>query len=116
VDIATAPELQRSLEELVREGHTRLLVDMTDVLFMDSTGLGMLFAINKQLRGRRGRLAVLCPDPVMHELFELVGHNLLFRVETKLEPALRHLSPSRRFARRGEDSAHERRGSAPPAA
>ena len=98
----------------MREGHTRLLIDLSDVSFIDSSGLGVLLTINKQLGGRRGRLAVVCPDPAMRGLFELVGHNLLFAVEETLEPALRYLSPSRRFfPRRGDGSAHERR---PPSA
>jgi anti-sigma B factor antagonist len=99
VDIATAPRLQQTLDELVREGHTRLLIDLSDATFIDSTGLGVLLHTVKQLRRRRGRLAVLCPDRAMRDLFELVGHNLLFPVDDTLEHALAHLRPRRHFAR-----------------
>ena len=95
VDIATAERLQRALDDLIRDGHTRLLVDLTDVSFIDSTGLGVLLHTVKQLRRRRGRLVVLCPDPTMRGLFELVGHNLLFPVDETLERALTHLRPRR---------------------
>jgi anti-sigma B factor antagonist len=106
VDIAIAERLQRALDDLIRDGHKRLLVDLTDVTFIDSTGLGVLLHTVKQLRRRRGRLVVLCPDPTMRALFELVGHNLLFPVDETLERALSHLRPRRsRFeapaARRG---------------
>jgi anti-sigma B factor antagonist len=84
----------------VGEGHTHLLVDLTDVTFIDSTGLGVLLHTYKLVRRKRGRLAVLCPDQTMRELFELVGQNLLFPVEETLEQALRALTPSRRFSRR----------------
>jgi anti-sigma B factor antagonist len=95
VDIATAEPLQRALDDLIRDGQTRLLVDLTDVSFIDSTGLGVLLHTVKQLRRRRGRLVVLCPDPTMRALFELVGHNLLFPVDETLERALTHLRPRR---------------------
>jgi anti-sigma B factor antagonist len=95
VDIASAKQLQQALGDLVRDGHTRLLVDLTDVSFIDSTGLGVLLHTVRQLRRRRGRLAVLCPDPTMRALFELVGHNLLFPVDETLERALTHLQPRR---------------------
>jgi len=95
VDIATAEGLQRALDDLIRDGHTRLLVDLTEVSFIDSTGLGVLLHTVKQLRRRRGRLVVLCPDPTMRALFELVGHNLLFPVDETLERALTHLRPRR---------------------
>lgn len=96
------------------EGHTRLLVDLTDVTFIDSTGLGVLLHIVRELRRKRGRLAVVCPDPAMRGLFELVGHNMLFPVEETPEQALRHLTPSGRFpARRRGNPAHGP-GSGPP--
>jgi anti-sigma B factor antagonist len=98
VDISGARALQQSLEGLVGDGHTRLLIDLTDVSFIDSTGLGVLLHIVRRLRRRRGRLAVCCPDPVMRGLFELVGHNMLFPVEETLDQALRHLAPRRPFA------------------
>ena len=108
VDIAIAGELRRELVKLVREGHTRLLIDLSDVNFIDSTGLGVLLHIVKQLRTKRGRLAVACPDPTMRRLFELIGHNLLFPVDETLDQAFAHLVPRRKSARRrvsGSESA-----------
>jgi anti-sigma B factor antagonist len=88
-----------SLEELVREGHTKLLIDLSAVTFIDSTGLGVFLFTFKRVRRGRGRLAVFCPHPVMRELFELVGHNLLFPVEESFDQALAHLRPRGRFGR-----------------
>jgi anti-sigma B factor antagonist len=100
VDVARAHELQDSLEALVSDGHNRLLIDLSDVSFIDSTGLGVLLHISKALKRKRGRLAVCCPGESIRELFELVGHNLLFPVEDSREQALRHLAPQRRFFQR----------------
>jgi anti-sigma B factor antagonist len=113
VDISGARALQQSLEGLVGEGHTRLLIDLTDVTFIDSTGLGVLLHTVRLLRRRRGRLVVLCPDPTMRGLFELVGHNMIFPVEETLEQALRRLTPSRRFARRHGGTPAQGSGSGP---
>jgi anti-sigma B factor antagonist len=95
VDAAVAAPIQQALANLVREGHTRLLIDLTDVSFIDSTGLGILLHTVKKLRRRRGRLAVACPDPTMRQLFELVGHNLLFPVDETVDQALHHLRERR---------------------
>jgi len=97
VDVAGARELQDSLEGLVSDGHHRLLIDLSDVSFIDSTGLGVLLHISKQLKRKRGRLAVCCPTESIRGLFELIGHNLLFPVEDTREQALTHLAPQRRF-------------------
>ena len=100
MDISGARALQQSLDGLVRDGHTRLLIDLTDVTFIDSTGLGVLLHTVRRLRQRRGALAVCCPDPMMRGLFELVGHNMLFPVEETFDQALRRVTPQRRFASR----------------
>jgi anti-sigma B factor antagonist len=104
VDASVARQLQVSLEQLVGEGHTRLLVDLSAVTFIDSTGLGVFLFTVKRLRRRRGRLAVFCPHPVMRELFELVGHNLIFPVEATFDAALAHLRPRRRLGAPGATS------------
>ena len=100
MDISGARALQQSLDGLVGEGHTRLLIDLTDVSFIDSTGLGVLLHVVRTLRHRRGALAVCCPDPAMRGLFELVGHNMLFPVEETFDGALRRVAPRRRVASR----------------
>src|SRR5256885_14814784 len=116
VDIATAPRLQGSLDDLVRDGHTRLLIDLSDATFIDSTGLGVVLRTVKELRRRHGRLAVLCPDPAMRGMFELVGHNLIFPVDERLDHALAHLRPRRRFGvSAGARTAQTGAGPPPPA-
>jgi anti-sigma B factor antagonist len=97
VDAGSAEELQRAFAELLRDGHTRLLVDLTDVSFIDSTALGILLHTMKRLRRRRGKLAVACPDDAMRNLFELVGYNLLFPVDESVERAASHLQSRRRL-------------------
>lgn len=99
VDIRAAPELKECLLGLAERGHTRILVDLTDAAFIDSTALGALLDAARQLRERRGRLVVLCPNPQMRGLFELVGHNMIFPVEETLERAQRHVGGRRRGLR-----------------
>ncbi|HET8673019.1 MAG TPA: STAS domain-containing protein [Thermoleophilaceae bacterium] len=98
-DIRTAPEIQERLGELAREPRERLLIDLSEATFLDSTALAVLLETDRRLRARRGRLAVLCPDPAMRELFVLVGHNLIFPVEETEHRALRHLTGRRRLGR-----------------
>jgi len=96
IDLGVAVVLRQSLDDLIHDGQTRLLIDLTDVSFLDSTALGVLLHTAKKLRRRRGGIAVVCPDPRMHQLFELVGHTLLFPVDESVDQALSHLQPERR--------------------
>ncbi len=94
-DARAAPEIQERLNELAAEPRRRLLIDLSEATFLDSTALAVLLDTARRLRERRGRLAVLCPNAGMHELFVLVGHNLIFAVEETERRALRHLARRR---------------------
>lgn len=116
-DLAIAPQLQEKLDGLIREQKTRLLIDLTDVRFIDSTALGTLLHTARHAKRGRGRIAVVCPDPVIRGMFELVGMNLIFPVEESPDRALAHLVSRRRFRRRSASSSQPSDpGPAPPAA
>ena len=72
LDISTAAELEALLSELEAPGGpTRILVDLSDLSFMDSTGLRLLVTADLRLR-RDGRELRLIPGPeAVHRVFRL---------------------------------------------
>ena len=72
LDISTAKEVEAVLFELEGgAGPTRIVVDLSDVSFMDSTGLRLLVTADLRLR-RDGRELRLIPGPeVVHRVFRL---------------------------------------------
>ncbi len=69
LDMETGPQLQDYLREFVDAGARRLVLDFTDVPFMDSSGLGLLVDVVKLLRDRNGRLCLAAvQDPVRNVL------------------------------------------------
>ena len=58
LDLLSASELKRQLAQFVSEGHTRLLVDLNEVPFLDSTGLGALISGLKAAREAGGDLCI----------------------------------------------------------
>jgi anti-sigma B factor antagonist len=73
VDLATAPELDRLLDELALDGHSRLLIDLTGVEFMDSTGLASILRALHVAHNNGHRLSVRRGSPQVQRLFELTG-------------------------------------------
>ena len=57
IDLFTAPELKQVLAEAIEAGRTRIIVDLTETTFLDSTALGVLIGAVKRLRSRHGSLA-----------------------------------------------------------
>jgi anti-sigma B factor antagonist len=88
VDLYAAPELKDHVNRAIESGKTKLILDLSEATFIDSTTLGILVSGMKRLRPRGGMLAVLCPDPTMARIFDITGLNRMFSVHDTLEGAL----------------------------
>ena len=73
VDIYTADSLDQRLMDLINEGRTRLVMDLTGVGFLDSTGLGVVVKTLKRVRELDGTLGVVVNDDRIHKVFRITG-------------------------------------------
>jgi anti-sigma B factor antagonist len=87
IDVASAPEFQASLSDLIEEGPNILIVDTSDVSFIDSTGLGVLIGAEKQLRSDGRRLHLVVTQPQITRLLALTGLNEVFTVMSNTNDA-----------------------------
>lgn len=87
VDAYTAATLRSELLRLAGEGKP-LVVDLTDVTVIDSSGLSALLAASTALRVRGRTLAVVAGNPHVMRGFELAGLDRLFRIEDSRAAAL----------------------------
>jgi anti-sigma B factor antagonist len=78
LDLQAAPALKQALVTVIGEGHLDVVVDLTEVTFLDSTALGVLAGRYRELRARGGSIAVICNNPNVLETLEIagVGHAL----------------------------------------
>lgn len=88
VDIYTAPRLRERLVELVGEGHHRIIVDMTGVDFLDSTGLGVLVGGLKRVRSHDGSLALVCDQERILKIFRITGLTKVFPIYDTVHEAV----------------------------
>jgi anti-sigma B factor antagonist len=84
VDLASAPQFRRSLHDLVDQGHTRIAMDLTNLEFMDSTGLGVLIGCLKRLKEGEGALVLTGLRPAVARVFEVTGLDRIFTIRTSL--------------------------------
>ncbi|MCK2221225.1 STAS domain-containing protein [Actinomadura sp. ATCC 31491] len=70
LDVAAAPRLRAELEQAIAEADPpNLVLDLTEVPFCDSVGLGVLVATLNQIQHMRGRMIlVLAPGMIKHLL------------------------------------------------
>ena len=70
-DLHRAPELRERIAEVIDEGTHDLVVDLTDVTFIDSMTLGVLLGAMKRVKPRGGRLSVVVTDDNIRRIFEI---------------------------------------------
>lgn len=80
IDVATAPRLLAALNDAVAEAVGSVIIDLTSVDFMDSTGLALLINAHRRLSRQRKGFAVVCPDGPLWRVFELTDMLDMLRV------------------------------------
>ena len=88
IDVYTAPMLREHLDEHISHGRHRLVVDLEDVPFMDSTGLGVLVGRLKLVRVNDGTLRLVCSSERILKVFSITGLDKVFQIFPSLEEAL----------------------------
>lgn len=88
VDLGTAPRFRERLVELVNEGERQVVVDLGQVDFLDSTGLGVLVGGLKRLRSHDGDLRVVCTSPRILRVFEVTGLDQVFSIHESVDAAI----------------------------
>jgi anti-anti-sigma factor len=61
LDLATSPALRGRIHDAVAEGRHSLVLDLSDVLFCDSSGVGVLIAARLLIRSCQGSLRLILP-------------------------------------------------------
>ncbi len=80
IDLFTAPELKAALAAALEAGRTRIVVDLTETSFLDSTALGVLIGAVKRLRSRDGVLTIVNTDRNIAKTFEITGLDQIFTI------------------------------------
>lgn len=71
--MSTAPTLRSHISAALGDGANRLVVDLTAVQFIDSTGLGSLLSALRDVEREGGDMAVVCSNPTVLRLFTITG-------------------------------------------
>ncbi len=87
VDVYTAPKLREAIVTAIDAGHTRLIVDVEKVAFLDSTGLGVLVGALKRVRADGGSLDIVCTHERILKIFGITGLDKVFGLYASIDEA-----------------------------
>jgi anti-sigma B factor antagonist len=73
IDLASAAKVKAAVDAAADAGACYVIVDLEDVGFVDSTGIGVLLSSQRKLQARGGNLIVVCSDPLILRVFEVTS-------------------------------------------
>lgn len=88
VDLHVAPELRDRITSVIEDGADYVVLDLSDVTFMDSMALGVLLGALKRLRTRGGELRLVVPDSDLRRIFEITLLDQVFVLSATRDEAL----------------------------
>ena len=88
IDIYTAPRLRELLIDLVSQGSYQLVVNLDEVGFLDSTGLGVLVGGLRRVRARDGSLDLVCTQQPILKILKITGLTEVFGIYETADQAI----------------------------
>jgi anti-sigma B factor antagonist len=82
IDVYTAPKLREELSPLADEQNQTLIVNLKDVTYIDSTGLGVFVGLFKKLTNNNGELKLVDLSERLLRLFEITGLNNIIDISS----------------------------------
>lgn len=80
VDVYTAPQLKQDIVQIAESGVKHLIINLSKVEYLDSTGLGVLIGGLKRLRESEGNLVLVGPGMRILRIFEITGLDKIFDI------------------------------------
>ncbi|MES2460099.1 MAG: STAS domain-containing protein [Armatimonadota bacterium] len=80
VDSYNAPKLREKLVTLIDDGQARLVINLSGVDYIDSTGLGTLVGGLKRASEKGGAIKIICPNEQIYKVFSITGLVKVFQI------------------------------------
>ena len=91
IHATTAPEFSERLNEAIATGKTGVILDLTGVEFIDSTGLSVLLNGLRRVTRVRGSMILACANPTVLRLFEITKLDSTFEILPSCDEAVARL-------------------------
>jgi len=73
IDVYTCSKLNASLQEVIQAGAKSIVLNLENIQYIDSTGLGTIAHAAREVQQSEGKILVVCPKPQVRKIFEISG-------------------------------------------
>jgi anti-anti-sigma factor len=88
LDIHSAPEFKDEVLSQLNQGFNTIIIDLDELHFMDSRGLGTFIGLSRSLKDKGGSLKLVCSNQTILKIFQRTGLSDIFRLFDNREEAL----------------------------
>lgn len=85
IDAYTAPQLREKLFPMSEKEGIKMVVDLSEVNYMDSTGLGVFVGVFKNVRAHNGEFKIVGLSERLQRLFEITGLADIIDINSQIE-------------------------------
>ncbi|MCM3217629.1 anti-sigma factor antagonist [Niallia taxi] len=89
IDAYTAPKLKERIYSFSEKDGVRMTIDLSDVNYMDSTGLGVFVGLFKNVRSHDGEFKLIGLSERLIRLFEITGLADIIDINSKIEGGIK---------------------------
>jgi anti-sigma B factor antagonist len=87
VDLHSSPQLRQVLLEILEQRPARLIIDLSGVEYMDSSGVGTMVEIKRRLESDGGRMILAALRPRVRSVFEVTQLDRFFEIARDVREA-----------------------------
>jgi anti-sigma B factor antagonist len=89
IDAYSSDQLREHIDQIIKSGKTRAVVDLGNLSYIDSTGLGLLVRWTKELRNSKGDVHLLNPGRRVDNVIRLTNLKRFFKIFTDRDKAMK---------------------------
>jgi anti-sigma B factor antagonist len=99
IDVYTAPDVRQKVLDVVASGRCLIVVNLQDVTYLDSTGLGVLIGALRRARELGGDIAFVSSNARVNRILDITGLSRVFHMCSSEQSAVAMLEQGRQIAK-----------------
>ncbi len=89
LDGHTFVDLEKSLDQAIKAGSHRIVIDLAELTYIASAGVGVFINSQHQVRKHGGSLQLVNPAPTVREVFGILGLEAIFTIHQTVDQGVR---------------------------